>query len=112
MVSHTKNSERPKQPSSSQEPNSQNGKTSTYTKQADIERVIQKQCEYHFTLAHRAPTTKHTIGAKLTYLSDKEVARSIIEGTYNIPTDLDDATKLILEDIGNLGMKLRNKEGQ
>ena len=76
-----------------------NGKTSTYTKQADIGRVIQKQCEYHFTLAHRAPTTKHTIGAKLTYLSDKEVARSIIEGTYNIPTDLDDATKLILEEI-------------
>ena len=55
---------------------------------------------------------KHTLAAKLRYLSDKELARSIIEGTYHIPTDLDDATKLILEEIGKIGMKMRNEEGQ
>ena len=55
---------------------------------------------------------KHTLGTKLKYLSDKEVARSTTEGTYNIPTDLDDATKLILEEIGKMGMKIRNEEGQ
>ena len=48
-------------------------------------------------MAHRAPIMKHTLGAKLRYLSDKEVARSIIEGTYDLPTDLDSATKLILK---------------
>ena len=46
------------------------------------------------------------------YLSDKEVAKSIIEGMYNIPTDLDNATKLVLEEIGKMGMEIRNEEGQ
>ena len=55
---------------------------------------------------------KHALGVKLRYLSDEEVARSIIEGTYDIPTDLDNATKLILEEIGKMGMKIRNNEGQ
>ena len=55
---------------------------------------------------------KHKLGVKLRYLSDEEVARSIIEGTYDIPTDLDNATKLILEEIGKMGMKIRNNEGQ
>ncbi len=31
-------------------------------------------------------------------------------GTYNIPTDLDPATRLTLEEIGKLGVKLVNKE--
>ena len=45
--------------------------------------------------------TQSALGAKLRYLPDKEVARLIIEGTYNIPTDLDDATKLISRKLGN-----------
>ena len=63
-------------------------------------------------MAHRAPILKHVLDVKLRYLSDKEVARSIIEGTYDIPTDLDNATKLILEEIGRIGMKIRNEEEQ
>jgi len=31
-------------------------------------------------------------------------------GTYEIPLDLDPATKLILEEIGNLGIKIDNGE--
>jgi hypothetical protein len=31
-------------------------------------------------------------------------------GTYNIPMNFDPATKLILEEIGKLGVKLVNKE--
>ena len=55
-----------------------NRKTSTYTKQPESERVIQKQCKCRFTVTHRAPTMKHSLGVKLRYLSDKEVARSTI----------------------------------
>ena len=44
------------------------------------------------------------------YLSDKALARAIITGTYEIPSDMDLATKLILEEIGRLGMKLINEE--
>jgi hypothetical protein len=32
-------------------------------------------------------------------------------GTYEIPSDMDPATTLILEEIGRLGVKLVNKEG-
>jgi hypothetical protein len=35
----------------------------------------------------------------------------IITGTYDIPSDMDPATKLILEEIGRLGMKIVNGEG-
>ncbi len=37
--------------------------------------------------------------------------RAIITGTYKIPLDMDPATKLILKEIGKLGVKLVNKEG-
>ncbi len=35
----------------------------------------------------------------------------IITGTHEIPTDLDPSTRLILEEIGRLGVKLINEEG-
>jgi hypothetical protein len=47
----------------------------------------------------------------LCYLLDEELARSIIAGTYHIPSDMDPATKLILKEIGRLGMKIVNGEG-
>ncbi len=33
------------------------------------------------------------------------MAKAIITGTYNIPTNLDPATAMILQEIGKLGMK-------
>jgi hypothetical protein len=32
-------------------------------------------------------------------------------GTYEFPSDLDPATKLVLEEIGKLGVKILNGEG-
>ncbi len=51
------------------------------------------------------------LGKRLCYLSDEALARAIITKTYNIPSDMDPATKPILEEIGNLGVKLINGEG-
>jgi hypothetical protein len=51
------------------------------------------------------------LGERLHYLSDETLAHSIIMGTYDIPSDMDPATKLILEEIGKLGVKLVNGEG-
>jgi hypothetical protein len=51
------------------------------------------------------------LGKRLRYLSNKALARAIITGTYEISLDMDPATKLILEEIGKLGVKLVNKEG-
>jgi hypothetical protein len=51
------------------------------------------------------------LGEQFCYLSDKSLARAIIMGTYEIHSDMDPATKLILKEIGRLGMKLINEEG-
>jgi hypothetical protein len=50
-------------------------------------------------------------GKQLRYLLDKALAQSIITETYEIPTDLDPSTRLVLEEIWQLGVKLINKEG-
>ena len=48
------------------------------------------------------------LGEKLQYLSNKSLAKAIITGTYDIPTDLEPATAMILKEIGKLGMKIVN----
>ncbi len=62
-------------------------------------------------MAHSAPIMTTLLGERLCYLSDEALARSIITGTYDIPSDLDPATKLILEEIGKLRIKIVNGEG-
>jgi hypothetical protein len=88
-----------------------NGKVKEYVVQEDVEQAIQRECEVRFSLAHSAPIMTTLLGERLCYLSDKELARSIIAGTYYIPLDMDPATKMILEEIGRLGMKIVNGEG-
>ncbi len=50
------------------------------------------------------------LGEQLRYLSDKALARSIITGFYDIPSDMNPVTRLTLEEIGRLGIKLVNGE--
>jgi hypothetical protein len=47
-------------------------------------------------------------GEKLQYLSNESLAKAIITGTYDIPTNLEPATAMILKEIGKLGMKIVN----
>ena len=54
---------------------------------------------------------KHFLAGKLRYLEDEDIARAIVEGTYEIPPELDEATKYILQEIGNMGRKTRNGDG-
>ena len=61
-------------------------------------------------MAHKAPVTKHALANKLRDLEDEELAKFILEGTYEIPTALDEATKYTLHEIGKTGMNIRNKE--
>jgi hypothetical protein len=87
-----------------------NGEVKEYIIQEDVEQAIQCECEVRFLLAHSAPIMKTLLRDRLRYLSDEALARLIILGTYNIPSDMDPATKLILEEIGKLGVKLVNGE--
>jgi hypothetical protein len=88
-----------------------NGEVKEYVVQEDVEQAIQRECEVRFSLAHSAPIMTTLLGEHLCYLSDEALARSIIAGMYNIPTDMDPATKLILKEIGKLGTKIVNGKG-
>jgi hypothetical protein len=88
-----------------------NGEVKEYVVQEDVEQAIQRKCEIRFSLAHSAPIMKTLLGERLRYLSNESPARLIILGTYDNPSDLDPATKLIMEEIGKLGMKIVNGEG-
>lgn len=88
-----------------------NGEVKEYIVQEDVEQAIQRECEIRFTLAHSAPIMTSLLCEGLRYLLDESLAKLIIMGTYEIPSYLDPATKLILEEIGRLGMKIVNGEG-
>jgi hypothetical protein len=88
-----------------------NGEVKEYIVQEDIKQAIQQECKVHFSLAHSTPIMKTFLRERLRYLSIKSLARSTILGAYDIPSDMDPATKLILEEIGKLGIKIVNGEG-
>ncbi len=48
------------------------------------------------------------LGDKLRYLGDEDLARSIITGSYEIPSDLDPATTLVLKEIGKMSCAIIN----
>jgi hypothetical protein len=84
------------------------GEVKEFTVQEDVEYAIQQECEVRFSLAHSAPIMNTLLGEKLRYLSDKSLAKAIITGTYDIPTDMEPTTAMILKEIGTLGMKIVN----
>jgi hypothetical protein len=88
------------------------GETREYVVQEDVENAIQRECKIRFSLPHSAPIMSSLLGDRLRYLQDEELARLIITGTYDIPTDLDKATTLILKEIGKMGLKILNGKGQ
>ena len=85
----------------------EHGAVCEYTNKEDIERVVQEECRSRFTLAHNAPIMKHLLAGKLRYLEDEDVAKAIVDGTYDIPPELDEATKYILQEIGDMGKRTR-----
>jgi hypothetical protein len=88
------------------------GETKEYFIQEDMENAIQRECKIRFSLTHSTPIMSTLLGEQLRYLKDKELARSIITGTYDIPTNLDAATTLILKEIGKMCLKILNGEGK
>ena len=87
------------------------GEVCEYRSKEDTERVVKEECEARFTLAHNAPIMKHSLAGKLRYLEDEDGARAIVDGTYEIPPELDKATKFIFQEIGEMGRKTKCGEG-
>ena len=74
--------------------------------------AIQGETEVRFTLAHSAPISKTLLAEKLRYLSNEAIALDIILGRYEIPDEMDEATALILREIGKMGMKIVDGGGR
>ena len=81
----------------------ENGWKIEYITQEEVEEAIKTECSQRFTLAHSAPIMNSLLGERLRYLADDKIAKEIITGTYEIPEDIDPATKLILKEIGEMG---------
>ena len=65
-----------------------------YTVQEDVEQAIQRECKVWFSLAYSTPKMYLLLGERIHYLLDESLAKAIITGTYEIPTDLDPATAI------------------
>ena len=83
----------------------ENGEVCEYNTKEKVEQVVQEKCEARFTIAHRAPVMKHSLSWWLRYLEDEDIAKAIMDNTYNTPPELDEATKYILQEIGRIGKK-------
>jgi hypothetical protein len=84
------------------------GEVEEYTVQEDVEQAFQQECKVRFSLAHSAPIMNLLLGERLCYLSDESLAKAIITGTYDIPTNWDPTTAMILQEIGKLVMMIVN----
>ena len=74
-------------------------------------KCIQEETEYRSQLAHSAPITQTTLAKKLGFLSDTEIAAQLLDGTFEIPDEVDDATEVLLNEIARLGIQLVNGKG-
>ena len=76
------------------------------TTKTDVEDAIQNEVRGRFTLAHNAPIMNSSICKRLRLLEDEEFAKEIIWGEFSVPSDLDEATKLVLREINRIDQSL------
>ena len=86
------------------------GNTEESTHKEDTEDLIFEESEYRFHLANNAPISHTKLIDQLGYLGASDIAQQIVKGTFDIPDEINDATALILKEIGQIGVKLSNGE--
>ena len=77
----------------------------------EMVREIQTVTEQRFDLAHSAPITMSSLAEKLGYLSDTEFAKQLLQGEALIPSDVDDTTTMVIEEIAKVGMTVESFAG-
>lgn len=77
-------------------------RTVKYTAQADIERVVREETQSRFSAAESLPFCQGLLGEELGYISDTATAAAILNGTYEIPDSVSNATALLIDEIGKL----------
>ena len=84
------------------------GGTEDSTCKDNTEAYIVDTIEYRFQLANDAPISKTTLIDQLGHLANTDIAKQIVEGSFDIPDEVDDSIALILEEIGKIGVKMTN----
>jgi len=93
-----------------QQVSAKDGAIKDSTTKEDTEDFIFAENEYRFQLANDTPISGTKLIEQLGYLVDFDIAQQIVEGSSEIPDELDDATALILEEMGRIGVQLSNGE--
>ena len=70
------------------------------TCQEETDNFIFKEAEKRFQLAIETPISFSNLIEQLGYNGDSKIAQQLVEARYDILDDLDEATALILEEIG------------
>lgn len=81
----------------------------SHTNKNDIEQAIQSEVCNRFHLGHEAPIANGLLGHELRYLHNLDIAYAILNGTYIAPNYIDDATKMMLSEIGKLGTSVLDR---
>ncbi len=84
----------------------ENNVITTHRTKEEVEQAIQRECESRFWLGHSAPVAATLLGDELNYLHNEDLAYAILNGEYSPPLFLDNATKMILLEIGKLGVSV------
>ncbi len=67
---------------------------------------IYEETEFRFHLTHSAHITKSSLEIKLGNLSDTDITRKLLDGTYDIPDDVDNVTVIVQKEITRLDIIL------
>ncbi len=59
-----------------------------------------------YNLAKEAPICQRTLQGQFGYTATSPAARSILDGTYNFPPDMDVATRELFEEIAHIRSKV------
>jgi hypothetical protein len=72
------------------------------TKEAVQEAIFNKVHRKQYNLAEEAPICQGAFRGQFGYTATSPAARSVLDGTYNFPPDIDAATRELFEEIARI----------
>ena len=80
------------------------------TSKQETESFLFEENQYKFELATEGPISNTKLVEQLGCLGNSKIAQQLVQGKHDIPDKTDDASALILEEIGRIGVQLTNGE--
>ena len=76
------------------------------TKDAVLDTIFNKVHRKIYNLAKEAPICQGVLHGQFGYTATSPTAQSVLDGTYNFPPDIDDATRELFEEIVHICSKM------